>query len=251
MSDPWAWGGVALVAACVVVYLLGATSEDRSESARFLAGMLVLGVALSPAGSIGARHGLELHMAQHVAIVVGAAPLIVLGHPRAALARALPVWMGAPLERGARRLGATLGPIGICLVSAQHAVVFWLWHAPVLYDAAVRHDSLHALEHAMFLASALLFWWTIVNAELDGERGLVLAMIASVATVIQGSALGLLMLVAHSPWYTAYPLGDDPVGPQQSAAALMWGTTGSAYMLATAVLLWRLLAEVDRRTLDS
>jgi hypothetical protein len=28
----------------------------------------------------------------------------------------------------------------------------------------------------------------------------------------------------------------------------MWGITGSVYMLATAVLLWRLLAHLDRRT---
>jgi cytochrome c oxidase assembly factor CtaG len=219
---------------------------DR-ESAVALLGLAVLGVSISPPAHALAERGLMLHMAQHVALVIAAAPLIVLGRPLPTLLLGLPRAVRplvARLAPGRWLLGAT----GIWVVTALHAGAFWLWHDPALYDAAVRDGSLHALEHASFVLSALLYWWSIVHAEREGERGVVLAMVASVATVIQGSMLGLLMLVAHAPWYSVYPSSGDALGQQQAAAALMWATTGSVYMLASAILLWRLLAQLDRRT---
>jgi len=34
----------------------------------------------------------------------------------------------------------------------------WLWHVPALYDAALEHPLLHALEHVTFAAIGLLYW---------------------------------------------------------------------------------------------
>ena len=136
-----------------------------------------------------------------------------------------------------------MSPTGIWIVTLVHGAAFWLWHDPDLYDAAVRNGALHTLEHATFVITALVYWWTIVHAGEAGERGYVLAMLASVVTVIQGSVLGLLMLVASTPWYAVYDRSPGALSDQQGAAALMWGVTGSVYMLAVAVLLWRLLAE--------
>ena len=43
-----------------------------------------------------------------------------------------------------------------------HAVALWVWHAPVLFDAAVAHEGVHIVQHASFLATALLFWWSVL-----------------------------------------------------------------------------------------
>ncbi len=37
-------------------------------------------------------------------------------------------------------------------------VVYYGWHIPVLYDAAVRHDVVHALEHATMFGAGLALW---------------------------------------------------------------------------------------------
>ena len=211
------------------------------------AGFAVLAISLSPAAHALADRGLEPHMAQHVALVIAAAPLIILGRPLPAVLLGIPRFARPPLLRLARLLPRTLSPTGIWTVTLVQGAAFWIWHDPPLYDAALRHGGLHALEHATFVITALVYWWAIVHAGEAGERGYVLAMLASVVTVIQGSVLGLLMLVASTPWYAAYDGSSDALGQQQGAAALMWGITGSVYMLATAVLLWRLLAELDSR----
>jgi putative membrane protein len=250
MSDPWSWGALALVLLVAAAYLRGSlrTSAEPRERAYALLGLGALALSVSPPAHALAGDGLEAHMAQHVALVIAAAPLLVLGRPLPVLLLGLPGWARAPLAGIATRLRRTLSPTGIWVVTLVHGAAFWLWHDPALYDAAVRHGSLHALEHATFVLTALVYWWTIVHAGERGERGYALAMIASVVTVIQGSVLGLLMLVARAPWYSVYDGSSDALSQQQGAAALMWGITGSVYMLATAVLLWRLLAHLDRRT---
>jgi putative membrane protein len=152
------------------------------------------------------------------------------------------------LARLGEAMPHTLGPAGIWIVALVHGAAFWLWHDPQLFDAALRHGAVHTLEHATFVVTALVYWWTIVHAAEAGDNGYVLAMLASVATMIQGSVLGLVMLVATSPWYTVSGTTGDAVSQQQGAAALMWAITGTVYMLAAAVLLWRFVEDAERRT---
>jgi putative membrane protein len=249
VTDAWSWLALVLVLALGAAYLRGRLQApgDGRETALAVAGFAALAITVSPAVHAVADRGLEPHMAQHVALVIVAAPLIVLGNPAAALLRGLPGVARSPLVQLSRLLPRTLSPAGIWSVTLIHGAAFWFWHDPGLYDAAVRHGGVHALEHATFVLTALLYWWTIVHAGEVGERGYVLAMLASVFTVIQGSVLGLLMLVAGTPWYPVYDGASDALSQQQGAAALMWGITGSVYMLAIAILLWRLLAALDRR----
>jgi putative membrane protein len=249
VTDLWSWAALLLVLAVAAAYLRGrirAPGETRSTCLA-AAGFAALAISLSPPLHALADRGLEPHMAQHVALVIAAAPLIVLGHPGPALLLGLPGFARSPVILVTRLLPRTLSSAGIWTVTLVHGAAFWIWHDPTLYDAAVRHGGLHALEHATFVITALVYWWTIVHAGRVGERGYVLAMLASIVTVIQGSVLGLLMLVASTPWYSVYDGSSNALSQQQGAAALMWGITGSAYMLAIAVLLWRLLAELDRR----
>ena len=40
---------------------------------------------------------------------------------------------------------------------------FVLWHLPVLFDAALRHDAIHALQHALFVAFGMLMWAALIE----------------------------------------------------------------------------------------
>src|SRR3989304_1636941 len=38
-----------------------------------------------------------------------------------------------------------------------------LWHVPALYEGAVRHSSLHALEHVFFLTAGIVVWLPVLG----------------------------------------------------------------------------------------
>ena len=109
----------------------------------------------------------SMHMVQHLLLVMLAAPLVTLGNPLPCVLWGLPrgarAAFGRTLRPGAkfrRALGAlTFMPVA----GALYAITVWVWHVPFLYDAAVEHEVLHALEHTMFLGTAILFWWPIVQ----------------------------------------------------------------------------------------
>ena len=41
----------------------------------------------------------------------------------------------------------------------------WLWHVPRVYEAALRSSTLHYVQHACFLAAALVFWYPVVRPD--------------------------------------------------------------------------------------
>ena len=45
------------------------------------------------------------------------------------------------------------------------AAVMWGAHFSPLFDAALENPMAHDLEHALFLGTALLFWWPVVAAD--------------------------------------------------------------------------------------
>jgi putative membrane protein len=255
---PEAWTTVPLLVAVALLalYLRGVAVAwrragawrvaGRLEVATFVAGMGSLIAASTPALHEAAEETVAAHMAQHLLLMVVAPPLLVLARPLPALAFALPVSWRRPVGGPVGRLGRlALRPAGVVTAAVLSAVAFWVWHAPFAYDAAVRHESLHALEHVTLLATSLLLWWTIAQAGRGGTRETILAMASAMLSGIQGSALGLLMLVSSSAWYGAYGAGPEAIENQQLAGALMWGGTGGVYVLAVATLLWQLLVRAE------
>ena len=187
------------------------------HAASFGAGIALLVLAvLSPLHDAAARL-LWVHMVQHELLMVIAAPLLVLGRPMQAFAHVLPL-------RVPRLLGDPL------LAFAVHALAIWLWHLPPIFDAALTSEGWHFVQHASFLASAALFWWTIA-ARAD------LAALASLfGTMIYTGALGALLAFARAPWYAGFALGD-----QQLAGLIMWVPAGLAYPAAALLIASRWL----------
>src|SRR5206468_1351826 len=86
-----------------------------------------------------------------------------------------------------------------------HALALWAWHAPVLFEAALRHEGVHVAQHACFLASALFFWWAVIGRPGEAPRGSSVALLFT--TMMHTSALGALLALASSPWYPSYAAG--------------------------------------------
>ncbi|HXT16136.1 MAG TPA: cytochrome c oxidase assembly protein [Gemmatimonadaceae bacterium] len=206
--------------------------------ASFVAGYVVLIVAL-----VSPLHGMSeelfsAHMLQHELLMALAAPLLVLGRPGPVLLWAFDrpsrLRVASVIRASAVRKSwhwATR-PFDAWLI---HAIAIWAWHIPLLFQSTLHSEAAHALQHASFLGSALLFWWSIMHGLRRAERGM--AIVYLFTTAVHTAVLGALMTFAHSPWYPEYVSGAaswglTPMADQQLAGLIMWVPASAAYLVA-------------------
>jgi putative membrane protein len=242
--EPWLAG---LLAASGALYALGVARLWRKagrgrglaqgQAARFAAGWLTLCVALvSPVDTLGGAL-FSMHMVQHELLMVLAAPLLVLGRPLQAWTWAMPGPWRPRLAQAAHAwpLAAAWQAVTAPLAAwTLHALALWAWHAPLLFEAALADDRVHALQHASFLGSALLFWWAVLGRGTRRPDG---SSVASVfTTLLHTGALGALLTFAPTPWYAHYrgaaALGLSALEDQQLGGLVMWVPGSLAYLVA-------------------
>ena len=183
----------------------------------YAAGIAVLIVALSTPLGLLAEKLLYAHMIEHLLIGDIAALLIVLG---------LTGPMIAPLLR--------IGPISRLRVFANPlvalpvwAIDLYVWHIPFLYQAALRHEGVHAIEHACFLLAGIAMWMALLGPLPKPAWFGSLAMLGYVIAVrlIEG-ILGNVFLWSHTIFYPYYRVheagyGISPLQDQIDAGAIM------------------------------
>lgn len=211
----------------------------RWEAACFAGGWLALVVALvSPLHSWGSVL-FSAHMTQHEVLMLVAAPLLVLGRPLVGFLKALPTgWARyAVAATGARCWLAVWRTICHPFVAwLIHAAVLWVWHIPVLFEGTLHDELAHALQHASFLAAALLFWWSIMQGP-QRAIGYGAAVLYMFTTAIHSGLLGALITVAATVWYPTYlettrAWGLTPLEDQQLGGLIMWIPACLVYVVA-------------------
>ncbi|HJP66519.1 MAG TPA: cytochrome c oxidase assembly protein [Actinomycetota bacterium] len=215
-----------------------------AQARLFAGGWFVTALALLPPLDTAAGHSLTAHMVQHVLLLAVAAPLLAAGAPLPTALWALPVSSRESALAGWRRLVRSRhrhwGTWAVAALVAQ-SLAMWGWHAPPLYEAALREPALHALEHASYLVTAAAFWWSV---GLGAGRPRGASVLLVFAAALPGSALGAAMTLAGAPWYAAYPSLAD----QQQAGVVMWAFSGLAYVLVAAVVFGAWLSGAERDT---
>ncbi|MDA1263325.1 MAG: cytochrome c oxidase assembly protein [Planctomycetota bacterium] len=212
----------------------------------FVAGVIVLFLALaSPIDSIG-HMLLWVHMVQHWLLIMIAAPLILLGAPGFPILRGLPKvvrrqalgpFLASPFLR--KCFSLLLNPLTGWLA---FAIVNWGWHYPAFYGAALESNLIHRFEHISFLAGAMLFWWQIIapwpwKARWSDAALVVYLLAADVQNTIFSAIVTFSDSVLYSNYLGTSPaLGWDPLRDQRMAGAFMW-TAGQVVMLPCAVFL--------------
>jgi cytochrome c oxidase assembly factor CtaG len=193
------------------------------------------------------------HMTQHEVLMVAAAPLLVLGRPVVAFLWAVPVASARALGGAAkaawfrRAWRALTSPLAAWAV---HALALWVWHVPALFEATLRSDLVHTLQHASFLGSALLFWWALVH----GPRGLLgygAAVLYLFTTSVHSGVLGAFLTFTGRVLYPAYSettasWGLTPLEDQQLGGLIMWVPAGLVYVVAGLALLAGWMRESER-----
>jgi putative membrane protein len=229
---------------------------SRAQAACFAGGLITMAIALlSPLDEM-ADALFSAHMMQHLLLVMVAAPLCVLGAPllpmlwafRAQRRRAVGAWWGRSPK--AQRIVHAMTEPGVVFV--LHFAALWFWHFPRPYEAAVKHEALHAVEHLSFVGSALLVWWVALQplGRRRTSEGSAILLIAG--TLMQSGVLGAALLFAQAPWYPVHALGTRAWGrtlleDQQLAGLLMWIPASVVYLAAAAWLFVRWMRNDERR----
>jgi len=229
-------------------------SLHRSDIVYFALGWCALVIALvSPIHAWGSVL-FSAHMTQHELLMLVAAPLLVLGRPIVPFLWSLPRSWALTLARFSklnaweRTWRSISNPVVAWII---HAVVLWAWHLPFLFQATLENESIHALQHASFLFSALLFWWAVVH----GRRralGFGLAVLYMFTTALHSGLLGALLTFANTLWYPAYAQrtaawGLTPLEDQQLGGLVMWVPAGLVYIAAGLALFAGWLRESEIR----
>lgn len=165
----------------------------------FVAGLIVLLVAFSAPVDHLSDQLLVAHMAEHLLIGDIASLLLVLGLTGPVI---------APLLRNPviSRLRVLSHPV-VALV--LWAVNFYVWHTPYLYQQALRHDALHALEHATFLTFGIAVWMGLLGP-LPQPRWFSNSarLVYIVAMRLIGTVLANIMIFGGTVFYPYYRPGD-------------------------------------------
>jgi putative membrane protein len=185
-----------------------------------------------------------------------AAPLLVLGRPLIPFLWALPRATGRKLAGWARTRAWLMiwsfitAPLVAWVIQA---VVLWGWHIPFLFQATLQNEAIHALQHACFLGSALLFWWSVIHGR-QRAIGFGAAVLYMFTTALHSGLLGALITLAGRIWYPFYAdtthwWGLTPLQDQQLGGLIMWIPAGVVYILAGLLLFAGWLRESERRAI--
>ena len=205
--------------------------------AAFWTGIGLVVVALnSPVDRLGEDNFFFMHMTQHV-ILGDLAPLcFVVGLTGQMLRPLLAI-------RAVDRLRVLANPL---IALPLWAADLYFWHIPFLYDAALHHNSVHALEHFGFFTCGCLMWEPVVET-LPGPEwfgtGWKLGYIAAVRLL--EAVLGNVFMWSSSAFYTVYQhapeWGITPVHDLNLGGIVMMAE-GSIVTLSTLVWLFLKLA---------
>jgi len=258
----WAWPPVVTVAVALVALLwVRATRQvarehsgnpyPRRRTVSFAAALLLVLLALQSGIERYDTTLFSMHMVQHLILLFPVPILLLQAGPVTLLLRvASPRWRARILAvLQSRAVGVISHPlVGWTLLVA----VMWGTHLSVMFETALENETIHNMEHALYLSTALLFWAPIFSVDPIRHRlrgGSALAYL--ITQMPQNSFLGVAIMFSSTPLYPHYvslqrAWGPSPLEDQQLAGAIMW-LVGDALFLAAIFLVLAVLAKSEDR----
>lgn len=252
LLTPWSFEPLQIVptAVAAALYLRRARTLARRGQPvpRWRRGMFWTGIGLvvlalnSPIDALGEEHFFFVHMLQHV-ILGDLAPLcfvVGLTGPILRPVLALPV---------VDRLRVLTHPL---VALPLWAADLGIWHVPYLYDAALHHTAVHAVEHLMFFTCGGLMWAPVLEtlpAPVWFGTGMKLGYIAVVR--LFETVLGNVFIWSGTAFYSVYrhapEWGITPVHDLNLGGVVMMAEGSLVTIGALAWLFLRLAAESELR----
>jgi putative membrane protein len=223
---------LTFLVACLYAAAAVRVRRRRGTFSRVRALSFAAGLAVLLAGALMPDERFSLHMTQHLLIGDIAPLLVVLGLTGPLLRPVLAI-------RAVRALRVLAHPL---VALPLWAVDLCVWHLTPLFDAALRHESLHALQHLLFFTCGALLWSALLEL-LPGPRWFRLPQrLAYVGVMwIVSLTLSQVFLWSSHPYYY------DSLNDQRAGGGIMLAE-GSAVMLGVLVwLLWEALVRSEHR----
>lgn len=206
----WNLDPVLLTTLVVTATALWASNRDDPKSNKrvIVAGILAAGLFVSPFCALTSAL-FSARVVHHVLLTAVLAALIAFSLPSTRQPRtgSLAAW------------------------TLIQGVVFWAWHAPALYSAALSNTAIYWLMQSSLLGSSVAFWLVLRRSGPIGSLG------ALLATMVQMGLLGALITFAGAPLYAPHfastmPWGLSALEDQQIAGLIMWAPAAAFYLAA-------------------
>src|ERR1700722_17832666 len=229
--------------------------------AAFLAGIISIWIAIGSPLAAFDDVSLTVHMVQHLLLMAIAPYFILLGAPALPLLQGLPQLIArrviGPFLRWApvRKLGHLITNPAICWLAATLALI--VWHVPTVFEAALRNDWLHNLEHVCFLSVGLLFWWPVVQPWPSTARWPRWSVpLYLFAATLPCDALSGFLAFCDRVVYVSYNyaprlLNIPPLEDQQLAASLMWICVTIILLVPAVIVTMQILSPQDLRLVET
>ncbi len=224
--------------------------------------LVLLGLALMSPIDILANQFLFMHMVQHMVLISIAPPLLMLANPLPFLLWGLPAPLRRPAGKRLSRFLSRKSSSGKLIRQLTSPGVAWMiyvfvilgWHDPTLYNAALRNDFIHDLEHISFFLAAMLFTWHVVGAAPHiHKRHSYGARIAYVIAAIPPNMLtGIAIAFSENVIYTHYLgvpriWGISALEDQMLGGVIMWVPGSMNYLISVLILTARWLQQEERK----
>src|SRR5262249_21257283 len=214
-----------------------ARRNDGWRVTSYLAAQTVLFFSLNgPVHDLSDDYLFSAHMVQHLLLIEVWAPLLLLSLPDWVQQRLLD-W-GPP----GRALAWLTRPVRAFTI---FSVMFAIWHVQLLYGLMMRNHDVHIATHILFMATAVLLWWPLIESApgtkrmSDPAKMLYLALI-SVPMMPVAAFISLADRILY-PWYMTAPrvFGLTPHADQQIGGLIMWVPGSVVFWVALTVIYFR------------
>jgi putative membrane protein len=220
-----------------------------AKQAWFYTGIALLLVAVaSPIDELGEQHLFWLHMSQHL-LLGDLAPLAIVLGLNGPVLRPL---LALPLIQRLRVLAHPLVALPLWTIN------LYVWHVPAVYQAALTHPAIHALQHLLFFAAGALMWAAVVEP-LPGPAWFGTGWRALYVLFVRaaGGVLAQVFIWSGQALYPAYRVGERqwgiaPLTDQRLGGAVMFieGAIVTLVAFCGLFLRWMREAELRQRLVD-
>lgn len=208
---------IAALAAATPFHIFWCRSRGESGRAPLLGWAIVAAALLSPLCALSVAL-FSARVAQHMILLLLAAPLIASGLPQPA--------------RGSR---------GLWPAATALLIALWFWHMPTPYDATLHSTPLYWAMHISLFGTGVWLWRELIGHD---ARDTANVLAAGIATSVQMGLLGAILTLGNHAWFSVHYLttqawGLSPLADQQFGGVLMWVPGGL-------LLLWASLRSFHR-----
>ncbi|HMT20514.1 MAG TPA: cytochrome c oxidase assembly protein [Promineifilum sp.] len=228
----------------------------------YIAGLLVIGFALMSPLDVLVQQLFFMHMIQHLLLIMIAPILLLLPNPMPFLLWGLPQPARLAAGRALNNVIHKESAIGRLLRKVTGPVAVWFimilfivgWHDPNMYNAALRSELVHDLEHVTMFVAGMLFWWTVTGAgpRLHKNMSRPAKVIFVIAAIPPNMALGAALAFSQQPIYSFYNdmprlWGISVLDDQRLSGIIMWIPGSMMYFMTALALIFMILSGEERK----